>query len=655
MFSITLDGVNYTDAVEGVEDCSRTLVREWQNTSIDNILRTRFDGSLTFTGNAYCYLCSKDAICDKVDVQIFRGNDLYWSGVIYIYMVSFNHYKKTAQAEIKDDSWSAFIRSKARTPVYLRNRFTLNCEPLPLLGERLMQMSAANGAPYAGRRISWDALQAFDFIVKFLSDNQLSVQSNFLSTRRIAIATEPSITYNLVTPPGFVLLEPQRLFTPTVTFEQLFEEVRKKYPIYMEIVGNVIQIELEDQTFGNTVNEIIVDMPHDLVGGVDVERLVSVIKVGSKKTDLDNEAFRTFPSRKYSDWQEATFGNCSCENDKDNELNLVSEFVIDSNVIHEKLASTYNPNGSDIFMFEYEIVGFTPTAEKGLNPNTGITWYNDGMRNDLVVERWKTYAANCVFSIRANDIEFATLCNPLVNDPTFLCIQSPMAGNTPRTVTGIMNFVAPAMVVKDSEGTFPVLTGLPTDLLPGGANGYGINVPGYYIFYAEGIWAFTVPSNVALAQVKLSIVAYSEYAAINEIYRKTETITLTNTGSQAFVPISVLSDFVLLPIGAVVLVQWESFVDNPSPVNVQQTFTRVKFEIPEEELACFNVPSDGIAYPYTYQFTKDICPANFDLIAANKTGKIVLNGVDCWVKEVSDSFKGEGTYTLLSNDKICSQ
>jgi hypothetical protein len=148
-------------------------------------------------------------------------------------------------------------------------------------------------------------------------------------------------------------------------------------------------------------------------------------------------------------------------------------------------------------------------------------------------------------------------------------------------------------------------------------------------------------------------VAYSEYAAINEIYRKSETLTFTNTGSLTGESINVLSDFVLLPIGAVVVVEWTSSVTNPSPVNVQQTFTRVRFEIPDEELSCFDIPSENTAYPYTYEFTKEICPATFDLIAANKTGKIVLNGIDCWVSEVSEGFKGDGNYKLLSNSKIC--
>jgi hypothetical protein len=656
MFRYTLDGISFSDPLGGVTQVTANIVRDWQGSGIDNLIKESLEGSLTFTGNAYCYLCDKSAdICAATDVVIYdSNNDIFFEGVVKTYMLSFNLTKRSAEAQIKEMSFANLVRDKAGFDVYLKSGFTIGCETLAQIPIQLNIFRDGNGTPYLGRRISFDALDALQFIISFITDNQVTVSSTFLTNKKIAIATKAAMTWDFVRPPGFVLIKPERFFWPSVSFDTLFSEIRKKYPIFMVIDGNNISIELEDDAFSNNKVFDITGIPYDTEVNADTERLKSSITVGSNNTDFEDSSYITFEPNKFRDWQQAQFNSCGCESDKDNDLDLVNDFVIDSNVILETLASGYEEDADTIFMYEYDGSDLANKfAVFVTDPNDGTIYYNDDFRNDLTIERFQNWNSGCLFAIRGNDIQFDLVCDPLV-DP-FVCTVAPPSGITPQSVKGYMNFIAPAMVVADSQGTFPVVTGLPTDFIPGGANGYGINAPGYYIFQARGSWGLNVLGVVDLAEVTISVVVYSEYAATTEIYRKDETQSFINTGSIGAVQLDIISDFIYLPVGAVVVIELSSNVTSAIPRAINQTFGRTFWRIPSEEYACFDVPTDGQKLPYVYRFSHPLCKADYQQMIADKSGYVYFGGVQGWIRKVGRNIMGEGTFELLAQNIACAQ
>lgn len=657
MYKLLLDDIEFVDGLEGISEFSRSIIRDWSDASLDNILREKTEASLSFAGDAFCYLYDKGADkCAAVNVKVFKEDDtLFFEGTIYPFMIEYDYERRIATTQLKDNNWSAFLADKANREVNIRNTFTLSCEPITPVLRRLVIFEDIDNNEYTGRRIGFDVFDILSYIVNYFTNGAFTLISPYLQSLKLAIFTEQAMKINTVTLPGFVLLEREEIVTPLVSFEQVFTEVRKKYPIKMVVNGSTIEIKADADTFKNSpILGSFTDAPYDLNITTDDDRSFTTIEVGSKDTKLEDDDFLTFPNNRFLDWQEVKFNTCSCENNKDNSLDLVSDFVIDSNVIYETLAQPFEPTGSRIFMVEYddEAIPGATIAKRKINPSTNIGHYNDNLRNDVVLERWRTFATNCFTSIGNLNINFNLECDP-ITDP-FNCTVAPAAGNTPRQVLGYMNFPPPFPPdpLSDSEGTFPVITGLPTDFIPGGSNGYGINIPGFYIFQARGSWGLTVASNVDIAQVTISIVAYSDYSCTTEIYRKDETQTFTNTGSIGAVQLDILSDFVHLDAGACVVVEMSSFVDNSTPVNVQQTFGRTFWRIPEQELECFELDDEVKNYPYVYKFPSSCNDIDYLQALANKEGKFVIKGVDCWISEITENLTGGVDVTLLSNELI---
>jgi hypothetical protein len=384
---------------------------------------------------------------------------------------------------------------------------------------------------------------------------------------------------------------------------------------------------------------------------VDSERLLSIVKVGQKDTDVpdDYQPILPFPEKRFFTWKEDVFNSCSCEVDKDKELDLVSDIIIDGNqIFHALLGGDY---GNRLFLIhtDFNTSPFS-TAIITYNPKNGLYYYNDRLRNPNVLPRWQTFVSNCVYDVRQSGIQFEVKCNPLIDG--FACVQAPPAGNTPISRKGYSSFVVPQDEVIDTDNGYPTIVSLPTDFIPGASFGYMIPVDGYYIFEAQTWWDLIITGTVDFATVKISIVVYSDTSGNTEIYRKDTVLTYNNTGSLTNQQLYVLSDFVLLPAGSVVMVEASSTVTNSTPKYVQQTFQRDFFRF-SDAINCFSLPRESDSYPYVYEFETAICNNEWDIMANNMAGKVMIGNIECWISEVSQKIDGKTTFKLLSNENIC--
>lgn len=657
-YSYTLDGIAFDDPIIGIESANRTITRNWQGTGVDNILRQSLSGTLTFTGNAYSYICSKTSsgLCENVKIEIFSQGELFYSGSILAYANRVNITKRTIECPIKDTSWSEILRNRTKQEVWLRSERTINCEPMTRLFYKLVTFSDPSGTFYAGYRLGFNVLDVLDFLAKFLTDNQVSVVSNYLQTVEYGIYKSAVLNDNTVTAPGFVTFLTDEQIWPIISFDYLFEELRKKEALYIGVEQTMsgIQLRIEPESYFFDSNIVYSNdaIPYDTNLSTDVERLLSIVKVGQEDTELPEDILPgavPLPERRFFTWQEDVFNSCSCESDKDNELNLVSDIIIDGNQIWDAL--TGGDYGDRLFLIHtnFSTIPFS-NAIVTLNPNNGFYYYNDRLRNPNVLPRWETFISNCLYDVRQSGIQFELVCNPLIDE--FGCIQSPAIGNTPRNVKGYATWIDPQDVVIDTDNGYPTNISQPTDLTPGGSFGYKIPIEGYYIFEAQCYWDLIISGTVDNASVQISIVAFSDSTGTTEIYRKDEVLTFTNTPSLSFEVLYILSDFVLLPTGSVVVVELSSNVTNATTKSVSQRFQREFFRF-SDAINCFDLPRESDSYPYVYEFETTTCNSEWQSMADNMAGKVMINGIECWISEVSQGINGNTTFKLLSNQNIC--
>lgn len=660
MYSYTLDGVPYDAEVSplgGVTDIQRTITRNIKGTDSDNILRKQLQGTVTLCNQAFNYFCSRlqNGVCTPVEIVIYDENgDVFYSGTIYGYMGNLDLFKRTVEVEVKDTSWSSILRNRTKQEVWIRSERTIGCEPIDRCRYRFFEFGTEiPTGTYTGLRLGFNVLEVLDYVANFLTDNQVGVVSNYLQTNEYAIFTSKVMNTDTITPPGFVSFLTDEEIWPIISFDTLFTELRKKLGLYIMVENTMsgIQLRIEDEAYfyGSSTLLTIPEIQESTKIRTDVDRLTAIVKVGQSDTELKADTpLEFYKERRFYSWLEDTFNSCTCESDKDNELDLISDFVIDSNQIYEAL------NGFDygdrLFLVHSNIQLPFSNAVQTFDGANGFNYFNDTLRNPNVITNWGTYLENCIYDVRQSGVQFELQCNPLIDG--FACVQSPFAGNTPRSVLGYQTYIDPQDVVVDTDNGYPTDISKPTDLIPGGSFGYKIPVEGYYIFEAQGYWELIVTGTVDTASCTISIVVYSDDTGTTEIYRKDETESFANTGSLVNVQQYVLSDFIQLPAGAVVVVELSSFVDNSVVKSVAQTFQKDFFRF-SDAINCFDIPNQSNTYPFIYTLEYPICKSDFDLIDADKKGKVNFAGIDTWIKSVSQKITGETTFELLSNEIIC--
>ena len=129
--------------------------------------------------------------------------------------------------------------------------------------------------------LGFDVLDVLNYQIKYATDNKAYVVSDYLTTNKYMITNG----YNLHNDSGS--LEQKY---PNVSFNKLFEELRKKFRLFMVIEYDVdgipyLRIEPESYSFSSTNILDISDIQDSTTEEIDKTRLYNSIKVGSKITE----------------------------------------------------------------------------------------------------------------------------------------------------------------------------------------------------------------------------------------------------------------------------------------------------------------------------------------------------------------------------------
>jgi hypothetical protein len=222
---------------------------------------------------------------------------------------------------------------------------------------------------------------AFDFIVRALSDNKVSFYS-------FSLQQEPVLF--LFTGHALTLANSGDDSELITSFEQMMSELKKVrnvgYYIDRTNLDNpVLIIEDLDMIYGGNNFFEFTDIK-ELTATVNTDDIYASIKVGSKRLADGANPNYTFPeSISYLGFREEVYvplGQCNF----DNELDLVNDYIISSNMISDQLYGALTENLEDVFMVECEnYLGNWRAVQYpswvGVGFGVGTCFYNKGLSN----------------------------------------------------------------------------------------------------------------------------------------------------------------------------------------------------------------------------------------------------------------------------------
>lgn len=402
-FKFYLDG-QLTDQPMNDKELSTSIKRDRQ---LNNLLITQ-DVDLEYNGNnapaageisGYSYLKSlfDQSACNEVEVKIYEelspvNSYLYYKGVIKIPSIKFDLQQATLQSKIQDSSFYSYINNNKNILVDLSADQTKSAIPLPFIDRYMVDMFNQSNCTY-GSSISPAPLyrmflvkDVFEFIIKAISDNKIFFESDFLDS----LDPKPFLCK------GQDLINPTTIYPNAqesvikLSFQTLFEEMKKIYNVFFWIDNSnpfvpVLKLESYNTSFENSITYSFDDIK-DMEVTVDTASIYGKINVGTQEiTD------GLFPSgiSYYGFKQEEFFplGQCNI----DTELNLVNEFILDTNVIQDIIVNTSTTYIDNIFIVEcsnVDTMALTAQAYQWQLSNDGNCWYNLGLNNFNKVQNY---------------------------------------------------------------------------------------------------------------------------------------------------------------------------------------------------------------------------------------------------------------------------
>lgn len=380
-----LDGTTYPGAV--VDDTKLKTVLQ-RDSRLYGFLESQ-NADVIFIGAAYDYLKglffdNTNGFCTLVDVEIQENcngqiSTLY-NGIIKTSDITFDHKECTAKTKIYDNSFFALIDNNRAVDVDIAgsNR-TKNGEVITAIDLYDVAMfDPQNGAALADCKC-YRIMDVLQFILSWISDNEITLQSNLLDTSSMMITTGAAIK-TLGDDPSIVL-----------NFEDVINELNKKYRIGFKMgvdTSNNITFILESaDDFFTTDNILNANDVINVITKADKKSLFAAVKVGSEITE-DGPVYAFPENANYYGFKVEQFQSTGqCNNDT--VVDLVSKWGYSSNAIEAQLTGS-DDFDDNIFVIESENIDtalFTANAIANSLPNYSATerYYNIGFNNIAVV------------------------------------------------------------------------------------------------------------------------------------------------------------------------------------------------------------------------------------------------------------------------------
>lgn len=665
-YDVYLDSTKLADLPDGLNDVELSIVREGGVTSDDQVLRLKMETELTFAGDGYAYICSKKLTdyCQDITVRIYLKCDQYsrlaFIGLLPLTGTQALPHKKIVTAKVRDNSYSGLIRERQNNKVFLTATKSATGETITAAPSRVIDFFDSTGTFTFTQRRVWDVFDVMKWLIKQYTNDSVNVVSDAFSLggdwyHKYAI-TMGGMLYGGINWTGQNSLP--KYFTPQVSFSEVFKEVRKKLRIYMSVDTDVngvptVRIEPESYFFSNTQLFDVGDTPVDLLEEYDLEQIYSEVKIGSKDTKVDDGTFYTYPQLLLDSWVEETYNNCSdCV--VENTLDLVSEWIIDSNVIHFTLdqgSSTSPPdddtnvaNGDRVFLIETSNT-LDRAAVYTLN---GESYYNDLLTNRNVFSNWAGGIPQCVAEYIYN-----------------LCVNSCAAPYDSGGPVGPTGNLAADFVNDNCDPSN--LASETFDFQWGDATTSPITVTrtvttsgSYFVVPADGYYKFIFSSDITIqgstgtSPCGLVALVFPDSTHLttgadesgNELFRYYDYESFTNETKTITVEVS--GTFSNGNVIAFLLIFGGATVNNVAASNT--CLELEYYSIPD---AFSFVSDDFLRKPVKWTLTHPVCETDFIEALTDKRGYITVNGQRGWIKQLDYAPMKKSTLTLQSTTSIC--
>ena len=655
-----------------IEDLNFIIEREDGYSNANQILREKIESSgLDFYGDGYELICSlrKDNACTQIDIRFEVFCDEWitiFTGIILMKEIEISLGKCIAKVKtIKDNSFSGKLSDFFTSEIPLYNTRTKNCEILNL---PITVIKVPTVPTYTLTNINtFDVLDTLRYIVAFFTDNELGVESDYLTTNKYAITTG----FNFYNTYGNLN---QRF--PTLSLSKLFLEIRKKTTLYIgvEFYANgtpYLRFEDENYFYNDTIVLDIGELSQNAFEVIDESLLYNEIAVGSNTTKVDaNTSEIVVPQSILVAWNKESYIGCGgCVGLSDSRLDLVSDFIIDSNIINEALLRATPTTPSDanysnddaIFLLNYFV-------DSGVNKlvGDGLNSYNETLNNENVLNRWVGVANSCISLGRYNKYGFSIFngLNSATDAPSnidYLYFQDtvPCPLNQPYTYSlGCFN------VSFDNQNSITTTTDL------GNACSSGGLLKSYFTAQETGIYTFHSKSDIK-AQVdtnltddfvsgdfKMRFVVYQDNTFTTEI--DASPVTTVNYG-QSFpiaptVSFDIASPDFLLNSGNVVLVEisLDNIVVAAGGRQYIFHFFNSLFELTKDNTSCEDLLDNLSNFkPLITTVTKNLSLTDYQALNNNKKGVVMLEGKKTWIKKVEYTPDKLSRLVLRHKDTFC--
>ncbi len=668
---VYLDRVLLNDNPLGLQDMDFTIEREDTIGNLEQVLREKTETSLKFVGDGYrkiansritdyCadILCTIVYSCPDYDESIFEGYIQQRNVEIDIARCI------ATVSPLKDSSFSALIRDYMEVEIATYYTKSLNCADInPVNQTYTFSDDFTDPTSYVYRR-GFDVLDLFKFYVAYITDNRITVVSDYLTATSLGDARYAVTNgYNLHNTNGNLAQT-----NVLLSFAKLFNELRKKLKLYMAVEYDgqnipYLRIEPESYFYDNTTKILTIDsVPRGTLETLDSARLYNRIDVGSKDTFVTDEANVDYPQNALTAWNDESFTGCGgCSGDKDNILDLVSEFIIDSNMIYEALnvpAGDAYEHDDKIYLFWYFIDVTTQEriAFIANNPPFNKNIYNETLINETVLENWVGQGTGCVATVRSATDGFYVSPEPPYTVADVNCHPVGCSQIQQRALNGLVIFDNTSNVSTLDVTSINPYTG--DSPLPGGVDTASIfTVPdtGNYNFRAYTKFA---PCSFNLSRlecyVSLTIVVYTDNTLSGSpIYEFTDTQDFPwCLFCDSVAEVSVETGMIYLSPGNIVFVYYTTdFADVRGELimcPVDSSFTLI-----DEDVGCDSISDEANAYPYLVTTEYPICFSDWQTMRDNKGGYIEMNGKEYYIKKVSYKPGKNSTLTLLAKNTIC--
>lgn len=652
-YRIYLDDTELTDLPDGLDNFGLTVIRESGVTSDEQVLRVKTEVEFTFWGDGYAYICAaKQAnYCNNINVRIYMlcgdYSRLAFIGILPLVGTVTDVTRRTIKARIRDNSFSGYIRERQGNKVFLTSTNSANGTSIPACPTRTISFFDSAGTYNILNRDVYDAYEVLKYMVRYLSDNTVSVVSDYFTSG--AGYNKYAITMGGMLYGGNAWTSQASLptyFTPNVSFQEVFRELRKKLRLYMSIDtdsnGNAtIRFEPEAYFYSQTLLKAVDGIPFDLVEDYDIETVYSEIKVGSSETKVDDGTYYTYPKLQLYSFENETYNSCSdCV--EENSLDLVSEWIIDSNVIHFTLDqgnSTSPPdfppnvaNGNRVFLIETDIT--TDTATKTLYGSD--YFYNNLLTNDKVLTNWAGGIPECVSRY---------LITPCLDACAEDIAYGSGAGSSNVDVE--LTNVTCGSPIFTEQFNFSINTDTFNDITT------------YMLIPESGDYSFQFSTTFESqnSDAAVAIKCYIMESSANLTSGNNEQANLVNSFFDVYTLGTTETKTLVINTGVLSLTAGNVIFFGYTTLQITGTtvLTNICAELVYTDVnqTLQFVSDDYLRKPLRWTFTDDLCDTDFINILADKTGYWSVNGQQGWIKQIDYNPDRTSTITLQAINTLC--